>query len=182
MIDYKAQTLTVKDKVLKPGDKVTLDGSTGEVLLGEMPMLQPAMTDHFATLMGWADAVRRLKVRANAETVLDAETARKFGAQGIGLCRTEHMFFDPTRILHVRQMILAETTEERRAALAKIEPHQRKDFIDLFKIMNGLPVTIRLLDAPLHEFLPQEMVEIQELAKTLGISVTRVHQRISRLH
>lgn len=182
VIDYKAQTLTVKGKVLKPGDKVTLDGSTGEVLLGEMPMLQPAMTDHFATLMSWADAARRLKVRANAETVLDAETARKFGAQGIGLCRTEHMFFDPTRILHVRQMILAETTEERRTALAKIEPHQRKDFIDLFKIMNGLPVTIRLLDPPLHEFLPQEAVEIQELAKTLSISVERVHQRISRLH
>jgi len=182
VIDYKAQTLTVKGKVLKPGDKVTLDGSTGEVLLGEMPMQQPAMTDHFATLMGWADAARRLKVRANAETVLDAETARKFGAQGIGLCRTEHMFFDPTRILHVRQMILAETTEDRRAALDKIEPHQRKDFVDLFKIMNGLPVTIRLLDPPLHEFLPQEAAEIQELAKTLGVSVERVQQRIARLH
>jgi len=182
VIDYKAQTVSIKGKVLKPGDKVTLDGSTGEVLLGEMPMLQPAMTDHFATLMGWADAVRRLKVRANAETVLDAETARKFGAQGIGLCRTEHMFFDPTRILHVRQMILAETTEERRTALAKIEPHQRKDFIDLFKIMNGLPVTIRLLDPPLHEFLPQEASEINELAASLGISAERVHQRISRLH
>ena len=182
VIDYKAQTLTVKGKVLKPGDKVTLDGSTGEVLLGEMQMLQPAMTDHFATLMGWADAARRLKVRANAETVLDAETARKFGAEGIGLCRTEHMFFDPTRILYVRQMILAETTEERRAALAKIEPYQRQDFVSLFKIMNGLPVTIRLLDPPLHEFLPQEASEINELAKTLGISAERVQMRISRLH
>ena len=182
VIDYKTQTLTVKGKVLKPGDKVTLDGSTGEVLLGEMQMLQPAMTDHFATLMQWADAARRLKVRANAETPLDAETARKFGAEGIGLCRTEHMFFDPTRILYVRQMILAETTEERCAALEKIEPYQRQDFISLFKIMNGLPVTIRLLDPPLHEFLPQETAEIQELAKTLSISAERVHQRIARLH
>jgi pyruvate,orthophosphate dikinase len=182
VIDYKAQTLTVKGKTLKPGDKITIDGTTGEILLGEIKMLQPAMTEHFLTVMQWADSMRRLKVRANAETPLDASTARKFGAEGIGLCRTEHMFFDPTRILYVRQMILAETTEERRAALEKIEPFQRKDFIELFKIMEGLPVTIRLLDPPLHEFLPQEDEEIRELAKALSISAEKVEQRISRLH
>jgi pyruvate,orthophosphate dikinase len=145
-------------------------------------MLQPVMTEHFKTLMQWADGMRRLKIRANAETVLDAKTARQFGAEGIGLCRTEHMFFDPTRILYVRQMILAETAEERRSALAKIAPHQKQDFIDLFKIMNGLPVTIRLLDPPLHEFLPQTPAEIQELAKTLSVSAEKVNQRIRRLH
>ncbi|MBU6475867.1 MAG: pyruvate, phosphate dikinase, partial [Alphaproteobacteria bacterium] len=182
LIDYKAQTLTVHGKVLKAGDTLTLDGATGEVLLGAMKMVQPAMTGHFGTLMGWADAARRLKIRANAETPLDAETARKFGAEGIGLSRTEHMFFDPARILYVRQMILAETTEERRSALAKIEPFQREDFISLFKIMKGLPVTIRLLDPPLHEFLPQEESEIAELAKTLSIPAERVRQRIARLH
>ncbi|MCE9507557.1 MAG: pyruvate, phosphate dikinase [Alphaproteobacteria bacterium] len=182
VIDYKTQTLQVKGKTLRPGDKVTIDGSTGEIILGEVSMLQPAMTGHFTTLMQWADAVRRLKVRANAETVLDAETAHKFGAEGIGLCRTEHMFFDPTRILYVRQMILAETTEERCAALEKIEPHQRQDFINLFKIMKGLPVTIRLLDPPLHEFLPHEAGEIRELAKALSLPAEGVQQRIDRLH
>jgi pyruvate,orthophosphate dikinase len=145
-------------------------------------MLEAAMTEHFAVLMQWADGMRRLEVRANAETVLDAETARKFGAEGIGLCRTEHMFFDPTRIHYVRQMILAETTEERRAALEKIEPYQRQDFINLFKIMKGLPVTIRLLDPPLHEFLPHEADEVAALAKTLSISVETVSRRIDRLH
>jgi pyruvate,orthophosphate dikinase len=145
-------------------------------------MLQPALTGDFETLMQWADATRRLKVRANAETALDAETARKFGAEGIGLCRTEHMFFDPTRILHVRQMILAETQEDRRAALAKIEPHQKQDFINLFKIMKGLPVTIRLLDPPLHEFLPHEENEINGLAKSLNITPDKVKLRVQRLH
>ncbi len=182
LIDYKSQTITVHGKVLKTGDTLTLDGATGEVLLGEMKMIQPAMTGHFGTLMGWADAARRLKIRANAETPLDAATARKFGAEGIGLCRTEHMFFDPSRILYVRQMILAETTEERRAALAKIEPFQKDDFISLFKIMKGLPVTIRLLDPPLHEFLPQEDAEIEQLAAALSIPSSRVRQRIARLH
>ncbi|MFH1157395.1 MAG: pyruvate, phosphate dikinase [Pseudomonadota bacterium] len=182
MIDYRAQTLTANGKTLKPGDKITIDGSTGEIILGEVGMLQPAMTEHFSTLMQWADNVRRLKVRANAETALDAETARKFGAEGIGLCRTEHMFFDPSRILYVRQMILAETPEERSKALDKIEPFQREDFIRLFKIMNGLPVTIRLLDPPLHEFLPHESPEIRELAEALSLPVEKVHQRINRLH
>ena len=182
MIDHKSKTMTIRGKVIKEGDIITIDGSTGEVLLGEVKMLQPALTGDFSTLMQWADATRRLKVRANAETALDAETARKFGAEGIGLCRTEHMFLDPARILHVRQMILAESSEERREALAKIAPHQREDFVALFKIMKGLPVTIRLLDPPLHEFLPHEEAEIAGLAKSLSITVDKVKQRISRLH
>ena len=182
VIDMKSKTMTIKGKVLSEGDKITLDGSTGEVLLGAVKMLQPALTGDFETLMGWADDVRRLKIRANAETALDAETARKFGAQGIGLCRTEHMFFDPERILFVRQMILAETSEDRRAALAKIAPHQQQDFVKIFKIMKGLPVTIRLLDPPLHEFLPHEDAEIDGLAKSLNISGDKVRQRIARLH
>ncbi len=182
MIDHKNKTMTVKGRTLKEGEKITIDGSTGEVLFGAVRMLQPALTGDFETLMQWADATRRLKVRANAETALDAETARKFGAEGIGLCRTEHMFFEPSRILHVRQMILAETQEERREALAKIEPHQRQDFVNLFKIMKGLPVTIRLLDPPLHEFLPQEEDEINSVAKSLSVSPDKVRQRIQRLH
>ncbi len=182
VIDMKSKTMTIKGKVLSEGDKITLDGSTGEVLLGAVKMLQPALTGDFEKLMVWADDARRMKIRANAETALDAETARKFGAEGIGLCRTEHMFFDPERILFVRQMILAETSEDRRAALAKIEPHQKQDFVKIFKIMKGLPVTIRLLDPPLHEFLPHEDAEIDGLAKSLNISGDKVRQRISRLH
>jgi len=182
VIDYKAKTMTIGDKTFAEGDMITLDGSTGEVLMGEVIMLQPQLTGAFSTLMGWADDVRRMGVRANAETPLDAETARKFGAEGIGLCRTEHMFFDPSRILHVRQMILSETAAERRAALDKIEPHQKQDFIDLFKIMKGLPVTIRLLDPPLHEFLPHAEEEKAALAKSLDISPERIQQRIDRLH
>jgi pyruvate,orthophosphate dikinase len=182
VIDMKSKTMTIKGKVLSEGDKITIDGSTGEVLLGAVKMLQPALTGDFETLMQWADDARRMKIRANAETALDAETARKFGAEGIGLCRTEHMFFDPERILFVRQMILAETSEDRRAALAKIEPHQKQDFVKIFKIMKGLPVTIRLLDPPLHEFLPHEDAEIDGLAKSLNISGDKVRQRIARLH
>lgn len=182
VIDYKTQTMKIGDKSFVAGDKLTLDGSTGEVLLGEIAMRQPQLTGHFSTLMSWADEVRRMGIRANAETPLDAETARKFGAEGIGLCRTEHMFFDPTRILHVRQMILSEAMDERKAALDKIAPHQKQDFIDLFKIMKGLPVTIRLLDPPLHEFLPHAEEEKNELAKSLNISLERIQQRIDRLH
>ena len=182
MIDHKNKTMKIGDKSFAEGDVVTLDGSTGEVLLGEVTMLQPQLTGHFSTLMSWADDVRRMGVRANAETPLDAETARKFGAEGIGLCRTEHMFFDPSRILHVRQMILSETVTERRAALDKIAPHQKQDFVDLFKIMKGLPVTIRLLDPPLHEFLPHAEEEKAELAESLDISMERIQQRIDRLH
>ncbi|TAL40203.1 MAG: pyruvate, phosphate dikinase [Alphaproteobacteria bacterium] len=182
MIDYKNKIMNIKGRILKEGEKITIDGSTGEVLLGAVRMLQPVLTGDFSTLMVWADAARRLKVRANAETAHDAENARKFGAEGIGLCRTEHMFFEPSRILYVRQMILAETQEERRAALAKIEPHQREDFIHLFKIMKGLPVTIRLLDPPLHEFLPHEDEEIASLAKALSLTPEKVKQRVDRLH
>ncbi|MBI1214663.1 MAG: pyruvate, phosphate dikinase [Alphaproteobacteria bacterium] len=182
MIDYKAKTMTIGERTLSEGDVVTLDGSTGELILGEVKMLQPALTGDFSTLMEWADATRRLKVRANAETALDAETARKFGAEGIGLCRTEHMFFDPARILYVRQMILAETQAERRAALAHIEPEQQKDFVKLFQIMKGLPVTIRLLDPPLHEFLPHAEEEIAALAQSLSVSTEKIKQRIARLH
>jgi pyruvate,orthophosphate dikinase len=182
VIDYKSRQLTVQGRQLKEGDQITIDGSSGEVLLGAIRMIQPKLTGDFSTLMGWADAVRRLKVRANAETAQDAETARKFGAEGIGLCRTEHMFFEPERILHVRRMILAETAEERRAALAQIEPAQKQDFISIFKIMKGLPVTIRLLDPPLHEFLPQGEDEIAALAKALSIAPEKVRLRIARLH
>jgi pyruvate,orthophosphate dikinase len=182
IIDHKNRRMIINDASVAHGDIITIDGGTGDIMLGEIKMMQPVMTGYFATLMQWADETRRLKIRANAETVLDAETARKFGAEGIGLCRTEHMFFDPTRILYVRQMILAETSEERRTALAKIEPYQKQDFINLFNIMQGLPVTIRLLDPPLHEFLPQGADEIETLAKTLSLSVDKIKQRIERLH
>ncbi len=180
-IDYAAGTLTVRDRVLKAGDILTLDGSTGEVMAGEVPTRQPELSGDFGTLMGWADSVRRMKVRANAETPLDAATARRFGAEGIGLCRTEHMFFDAERILAVREMILAKDEAGRRTALAKIEPMQREDFVELFKIMKGLPVTIRLLDPPLHEFLPHGDKEIAEVAAALGRDVARVRQRLAEL-
>jgi len=146
-----------------------------------VPTKQPELSGDFATLMGWADAERRMKVRTNAETPLDAETARRFGAEGIGLCRTEHMFFDAERILAVREMILADDEAGRRAALAKIEPMQRQDFVELFKIMAGLPVTIRMLDPPLHEFLPHGEAEIAEVAKALGVDLAKVKQRLSAL-
>jgi pyruvate,orthophosphate dikinase len=163
------------------GDTITLDGATGEVFLGNVAMVEPQMAGEFATLMGWADAVRRLKVRTNAETPLDAETARKFGAEGIGLCRTEHMFFDPARIGAVRQMIMANDEAGRRAALDKLLPFQRQDFIDLFRIMAGLPVTIRLLDPPLHEFLPHAEAELQEVATAMGTDLAAMHRRMDEL-
>jgi pyruvate,orthophosphate dikinase len=180
-IDYKEGTLTVRGRTLKAGDILTIDGSTGEVMAGAVPTKQPELSGDFATLMGWADAERRMKVRANAETPLDASTARRFGAEGIGLCRTEHMFFDAERILAVREMILASNEAGRRAALAKIEPMQRKDFIELFKIMTGLPVTIRLLDPPLHEFLPHGDKELAEVAAALDLDVAKVKHRVSEL-
>ena len=182
VIDYKSRTMAIKGVSLREGAKITLDGTTGEVMQGEMPLQQPELTGHFQTLMAWADSMRRLRVRANAETTLDAKTARQFGAEGIGLCRTEHMFFDPARILHVRQMILADNAEDRRAALEKIAPYQKDDFIALFKIMKGLPVTVRLLDPPLHEFLPQGEIEIAELAASLKTTADRIKMRISQLH
>ena len=153
-IDLKARTFTARGRTFKAGETITIDGAKGEVMAGAVAMVEPELSGDFARLMTWADAARRMKVRANAETPLDARTARGFGAEGIGLCRTEHMFFDETRIAAVREMILADDEAGRRAALAKILPFQRSDFEELFEIMAGLPVTIRLLDPPLHEFLP----------------------------
>jgi pyruvate,orthophosphate dikinase len=181
-IDYGAGTLAVAGEVLKRGDVITLDGSTGEVIKGAVPTINPELSGDFATLMGWADKVRRMKVRTNAETPLDARTAREFGAEGIGLCRTEHMFFEADRIMAVREMILSETEAERRAALAKLLPVQRQDFIDLFQIMKGLPVTIRLLDPPLHEFLPKTDEELKEIADQAGVSLATMRKRAHELH
>ncbi|APX86639.1 MAG: pyruvate, phosphate dikinase [Methylobacteriaceae bacterium] len=180
-IDYKAKTLTVGGVTLKAGDVITVDGSTGQVIQGEVKMLQPELSGDFAALMEWADAVRTMKVRTNADTPADARAARKFGAEGIGLCRTEHMFFEGDRIVAVREMILADDTEGRRAALAKILPYQRQDFVELFTIMSGLPVTIRLLDPPLHEFLPHTDEEIREVMSATGISEDKIRNRIREL-
>ena len=181
-IDGVAKIMRVAGKEIREGDVITLDGSTGEVFLGAVPTIQPEMTGDFATLMEWVDTIRTLKVRANAETPLDAATARKFGAEGIGLCRTEHMFFDPKRIIAMREMILADNEEGRRAALAKLLPFQRQDFIELFEIMRGLPVTIRLLDPPLHEFLPHTEAEIAEVAREAGVDPELVRSRNAALH
>ncbi len=180
-VDYGAQTLSAGGVVVRAGEILTIDGATGEVFAGPVKMIEPQLSGEFGTLMGWADAARRLKVRTNAETPLDAETARKFGAEGIGLCRTEHMFFDPARIGAVRQMIMANDEAGRRTALAKLLPFQREDFVALFKIMEGLPVTIRLLDPPLHEFLPHGEAELAEVAQALGLDVTAMHARAAEL-
>jgi pyruvate,orthophosphate dikinase len=180
-IDEHQKVMKVRDVVVKDGDLLTIDGGTGEVMLGEVPTIQPDLSSDFSELMAWADQVRRLKVRSNAETPLDARMARKFGAEGIGLCRTEHMFFDGGRIVAMREMIVAETIEGRRAALAKIMPMQREDFVELFRIMRGLPVTIRLLDPPLHEFLPNSRAEMEEVAKAAGVSTDHVAQRAAML-
>ncbi|HZT87207.1 MAG TPA: pyruvate, phosphate dikinase [Stellaceae bacterium] len=181
-IDPARRVLTANNHQVQAGDIITINGSTGEVMLGEVPTVQPELSGDFATLMGWADDVRRLKVRANAETALDANTARGFGAEGIGLSRTEHMFFEASRIGAMREMIMADSEQGRRAALAKLLPMQRDDFTELFRIMRGLPVTIRLLDPPLHEFLPKTTAEFEELAKVSGMSVTEVRQRSHALH
>ncbi|MBR0644625.1 pyruvate, phosphate dikinase [Plastoroseomonas hellenica] len=180
-VDYASQALMAGGRTLRGGETITLDGATGEVFAGTVAMIEPKLSGDFATLMEWADKVRRLKVRANAETPVDADTARKFGAEGIGLCRTEHMFFDPERIGAVRQMIMAETEQGRRAALARLLPFQRADFLDLFRIMAGLPVTIRLLDPPLHEFLPHAEHELAEVAETLGADVEAMKRRAAEL-
>ena len=181
-VDYAKGTVTAGGVTLKRGDRITIDGSTGQVILGEVKMLEPELSGEFATLMGWADGVRRMKVRTNAETPLDAKTARHFGAEGIGLCRTEHMFFEGERIVAVREMILADDTQGRRAALAKLLPMQRQDFVELFTIMHGLPVTIRLLDPPLHEFLPHSDAELAEVAAAMGADPDRLRARALELH
>ena len=181
-IDNAAKLLRVSGRELKEGDIITIDGATGEVMAGAVPTLQPELVGDFGTLMEWADGSRRMKVRANAETPLDAQTARDFGAEGIGLCRTEHMFFDASRITAVRQMILAEDERGRRAALDKLLPEQRKDFIGIFEVMAGLPVTIRLLDPPLHEFLPTQEADFAEVAEAAGVGIETLKQRASELH
>ena len=181
-IDAKAKLFRVAGKEVREGDIVTLDGATGEVMLGEVATMQPELAGDFGVLMEWADKVRRLKVRTNAETPLDCRTARDFGAEGIGLCRTEHMFFESSRITAVRQMILAEDEQGRRLALDKLLPEQRSDFAEIFEIMAGLPVTIRLLDPPLHEFLPHEEAEFAEVATATGTDVARLKRRAAELH
>lgn len=181
-IDYAAETVNITGEVLQKGDIITIDGSTGQVIRGAVPMLLPELSGDFAQVMEWADKIRRMTIRTNAETPADAQTARDFGAEGIGLCRTEHMFFDEERILAVREMIVADDVEGRKAALAKILPMQRDDFLQIFEIMNGLPVTVRLLDPPLHEFLPQSDKEIEEVAAAVGTSSEKLRRRLSELH
>ena len=181
-IDEAARECRAGDAVIAAGDVVTIDGTSGELLEGAVPTIEPALSDDFATLMGWADRARRLRVRANAETAGDAETALRFGAEGIGLCRTEHMFFDDERIVAVREMIVAQDADGRRAALAKLLPAQRSDFVALFRIMAGLPVTIRLLDPPLHEFLPRTDTEIAGVAQAAGVTFEALRARIAQLH
>ena len=180
-VDYGGQVLSANGQRVLAGETITLDGASGEVFAGAIPMVEPAMSGEFATLMAWADEIRRMKVRANAETPLDAETARKFGAEGIGLCRTEHMFFEPERIGAVRQMIMANDEAGRRQALGRLLPFQRDDFLALFRIMAGLPVTIRLLDPPLHEFLPHADAEMEEVAEALGVDIETIRRRLSEL-
>jgi len=180
-VDYAANALSAGGVTLKKGEVITIDGSTGQVLAGKVAMQEPALSGEFATLMGWADEVRKLKVRANADTPNDARVAMRFGAEGIGLCRTEHMFFDEGRIRAVREMILADDEKSRRAALAKLLPMQRDDFVALFEIMGGLPVTIRLLDPPLHEFLPHSEEEIAEVAAAMNADPRKLADRAREL-
>jgi pyruvate,orthophosphate dikinase len=180
-LDNSGQFFSVSGIRVKEGETITINGSNGDVILGMVPTLKPNLSDDFQTLMNWADEIRLLKVRANAETPLDCKTARDFGAEGIGLCRTEHMFFNEDRIISVREMILAEEAEGRKKALLKLLPIQRQDFVEIFKIMAGLPVTIRLLDPPLHEFLPHKEKEIIEVAKAVGLEVEYVKHRTSQL-
>jgi pyruvate,orthophosphate dikinase len=180
-VDLERETLSAGGIVLHKGDVVTIDGSTGQIIKGRVPMRQPKLSEDFTKLMRWADEARRMRVRANADTPADARQARAFGAEGIGLCRTEHMFFEGGRILAMREMILAEDQEGRRKALAKLLPAQRQDFIALFAIMAGLPVTIRLLDPPLHEFLPHTDAAIGEVAADMGVTVSKLRRRVAAL-
>jgi pyruvate,orthophosphate dikinase len=181
-IDYEKKIFKTASLEIKEGDIITIDGSSGRIILGSVPTVKPEISGDFSRLMSWADNLRKLKVRTNAETPLDTKVARDFGAEGIGLCRTEHMFFDEERIISVREMILSKTKDDRLKALLKLLPHQKKDFVEIFKIMHGLPVTVRLLDPPLHEFLPKSEKEISEVAEVVGISVKEVKSRIDELH
>ncbi len=181
-IDHRTKLMRVGGHEIKEGDILTLDGATGEVMLGEVATVKPELVGDFAVLMDWADSRRRLRIRANAETPLDCRTAREFGAEGIGLCRTEHMFFDSERVANVRRMILASDEAGRRAALDKLLPEQRSDFEQIFRIMAGLPVTIRLLDPPLHEFLPNGEDELAEVARSAGVDIETLRRRASELH
>ena len=180
-IDYREGRMVIGETVVEAGERITIDGSTGEVMLGEVPTIKPELSGDFATVMAWADEFRRLAIRANAEVPEDARVARQFGAEGIGLSRTEHMFFEEDRIVAMRQMIMASDSEGRRAALDKILPMQRRDFVELFEVMSGLPVTIRLLDPPLNEFLPRGEAELREVAEAAGIDVSALRQRAARL-
>ncbi len=181
-IDMAARTLNTGGRVVAEGDRITIDGATGDVMLGDVPTVEPDLSGDFGVLMEWADRHRRLNVRTNAETPADCRVARQFGAEGIGLCRTEHMFFEPSRITAVRRMILAEDTAGREAALAELLPEQRADFAEIFRVMAGLPVTIRLLDPPLHEFLPHDDTGFAEVAAATGLAETLVRRRIGELH
>ncbi len=181
-IDYEKKIFKTRDTEIKEGDVITIDGSTGRIISGEVKTVKPEISGDFSKLMKWADSFRKLKVRANAETPLDTKTARDFGAEGIGLCRTEHMFFDEERILSVREMILSKSKKDRNKALTKLLPHQKKDFVEIFKIMNGLPVTVRLLDPPLHEFLPNKAKEIKDISDSLTLDVKEIESRITELH
>ena len=181
-IDYEKKIFKTASLEIKEGDIITIDGSSGRIILGSVPTIKPEISGDFSKLMSWADNVRKLRVRTNAETPLDTKVARDFGAEGIGLCRTEHMFFDEERIISVREMILSKTKDDRLKALLKLLPHQKNDFVKIFKIMHGLPVTVRLLDPPLHEFLPKSEKEISEVAEVVGTSVKEVKSRIDELH
>ena len=181
-INYDRKIFKTASSEIKEGDIITIDGSTGRIIQGEVSKVKPEISGDFSKLMSWADGFRKLKIRTNSETPLDTKTARDFGAEGIGLCRTEHMFFDEERILSVREMILSKTKEDRNKALEKLLPHQKNDFIEIFKIMSGLPVTVRLLDPPLHEFLPRTKKEINEVANEVKLSVKEIEGRINELH
>ena len=181
-INYERKLFKTSSFEVKEGDIITIDGSTGRIILGEVTTIKPEISGDFSKLMGWADNIRKLKVRTNSETPIDTKIARDFGAEGIGLCRTEHMFFDEERILSVREMILSKTQQDRAKALQKLLPHQKKDFMEIFKIMHSLPVTVRLLDPPLHEFLPKSDKEISEVAKVVEVDKKELVSRIDELH
>ena len=181
-IDYEAKLFKAGGLIIKEGEVITIDGGSGKVMKGLVPTVKPEISGYFSIIMKWADEFRKLKIRTNAETENDSKTARDFGAEGIGLCRTEHMFFDEKRILSVRQMILSKSKEDRNEALIKLLPYQKEDFKKIFKVMSGLPVTVRLLDPPLHEFLPKSEKEISEVANFIGTDKKELESRIEELH